>query len=332
MKLNFKPLLAGILLPVGAATIFSSNINSDKTKTSTLEIPRPYVVDVISPQGQQVNEIKGLSKSMDPYEIANDLRAEPFKEDKFVAFPDVHMGIGGKITIYRSPGFTIIDGKKKLIFRSWVDTVGELLDEAQVPELGLDDRINFSPETKLEDRMEIKIIRVAITTVVKKEDIAYKTIKKEDKTLDEGKTRVERKGEKGTKDLYYEVRREDGIEISRVLKRTEISKQPVDEILIIGTKPVITVPCRFNSMVLDAGIKNGIKPNDLCYRMMRESNGNPNSDGGKYKGLFQYEEGFWRSVSAKAGYSGASIWDAQAQIYTTAWAWAHGYRSRWPIP
>jgi uncharacterized protein YabE (DUF348 family) len=330
MKFNIKMLLAGVILPVGAMTIFNSNSLENKTVSSPT--PKPYIIDVISPEGDQINELKGTSLSQDPYLIAQDLKADPYKEDKFTAFPDLKMGIGSKITLYRAPTFQLIDGRKTSIVRSWAKTVGDLLIEVKVPELGLDDRINFALDTELENKMEITIVRVAVTTVLEKQPIDFTITKKEDKSLDEGKTRIDRAGVNGEKTYYYLVRREDGVEVSRNLTKTEISKEPVSQILIIGTKPVITVPCKFNSTVLAAAIKYGIKPNDLCYRMMRESNGNPNSDGGAYKGLFQYEEGLWSSVSAKAGYSGASIWDATAQIYTTAWAWSHGYRSRWPIP
>ena len=66
--------------------------------------------------------------------------------------------------------------------------------------------------------------------------------------------------------------------------------------------------------------------------MMRESGGSADAGypDGMYKGLFQYSEGFWQTVSARAGFEGASIYNAQAQIYTTAWALTYGQGSRWP--
>ena len=325
-------LCAGVVVPAAFAITFYQSSVSGAVNQQEEKISRPYIVDVIETNGEISAELKGLSDSSDPFVIAQNLGAEPNIEDKFSAFPEIKMGIGSKITLYRAPTFTIIDGKKKQVVRSWQKTVGDLIVEKNLPEIGLDDRINFATDVELEDKMEIRIIRVAITTVIDKQPIQYQTVKKEDKTLDEGKTRVETAGVKGVKSLYYQVRREDGVEIARTLQKTEVTTVPVNEILIIGTKPVITVRCKYNETALTAGVQYNIKPNDLCYRMMKESNGNPSSDGGKYKGLFQYEEGLWSSVSAKAGYSGASIWDAKAQIYVTAWAWSHGYRGRWPSP
>jgi hypothetical protein len=230
----------------------------------------------------------------------------------------------------------LIDGKRTSTIRSWQPTIGEILAEKSV-ELGDDDRINFSIDTEAITGMEIRITRVARTTVKESQPIDYKTVKKEDKTVDEGRVIIQQKGIKGEKLFYYLVIREDGEQVSKTLTKTEISKDPIEEIQIIGTKPVITVACGSRSdikaWILEAGLQYNIKPNALCIRMMKESRGNSNVVGGtdgKYSGLFQYEAGFWNRASSSAGYAGASIFDAKAQIFSTAWAWSNGLRSRWP--
>ncbi|QQG49896.1 MAG: G5 domain-containing protein [Candidatus Berkelbacteria bacterium] len=254
-----------------------------------------------------------------------------YPEDKVVAFPDPELGLGTVITVNRAMPVSLQDGKRQDLLRTWQDTVGALLKEKNI-ELGSDDLIAPNLETKLSPNTKITITRVAITNVTEKDAIAFKIFKKDDATLNKGTTKVSRAGVKGQKALHYQVRREDGVEVSRVLTSTEIVKQPEDELQLVGTKPVITVRCKYNDLVLDAAIKNKVDANELCNRMMAESNGNPSSvgAGGKYLGLYQYDPNFWNSVSAKAGYGGASIWDAKNQVYVTAWAWAHGYRGRWP--
>lgn len=52
-------------------------------------------------------------------------------------------------------------------------------------------------------------------------------------------------------------------------------------------------------------------------------------DGTSPTGLFQYIGSTWRSFSSRAGYGGASIYDATAQANVTAWAFANGYSSHW---
>lgn len=310
------------------ATLFSSVPNTDSSQTNT-PISRPYIVDEISTSGENMTTFVGQSSSLDPFTIATDIGAAPYKEDKFTAFPDVKMGIGSKITLYRAPSYTIVDGKKTYVARSWTRTVGELLAERNT-EIGDDDKINFAKDFELMDKMEIRIIRVALTNLRIPQKVDYKVVKKEDKTLDKGKINIEQKGQSGEKVLTYQLRREDGVEVSRKLISTEITKEPVEEIQIIGTKPVITGWCRYNDIVLAASIKNGLDPDRLCSLMRKESNGHADSvSGGGHLGLFQYTEGFWADASAKAGYAGASWMDPTAQIYTTAWAVTHGYAGRW---
>ena len=158
-------------------------------------------------------------------------------------------------------------------------------------------------------------------------------MKKADPDLDRGKIRVEQYGERGTKALTYELIRENGVEISKTLLRTETTKEPVSKIEYYGTKPVITVRCKYNDTVLKASQKNGIDPDTVCNLMMKESLGNPYATGYwnevHYYGLFQYNQGTWNNLSSKAGFAGYDIYDATAQIYTTAWALTHGYASRW---
>lgn len=328
MKFNFKFLLAAVIVP--ASYITFSSVSTIDSSYPAQASPKPYIVEVISATGESAGQFRGLSVQTDPFSIAIELGAAPYVEDKFLAFPDIKMSIGSQITIYRAPSYKIIDGKKEFEYRSWTKTVGELLVEKKI-EIGEDDKINFSKDTVLELNMEIRIIRVAITSVKKSESIDFRIIKKDDNTLDQGKIRIEQIGVLGEKVLTYEVRREDGVEVSRKLTNTEITKEPVTEIRIIGTKPVITGWCRYNDMVLDASIRNGLDPNKLCVLMRKESNGHPNSVNprGPYVGLFQYSESFWQLASSKAGYSGADIYDAKAQIYVTAWALTHGYAGRW---
>lgn len=301
------------------------NLRNETTVSS-----RAYVVEVVQADGSFVEQKKGVSQQMDLYAIATELGAEPFVEDKLTIFPDIELMMGGKITLKRAPVYEVSDGKKHYTYRSWKATVGELLSEKKI-EVGLDDKINFSKDTQIEEGMKIVITRVAITNVIEKKVVEFGTIKKDDNTLDKGKTKVQKAGQNGQQELTYRVTREDGEEVSRKLIKTETTLEAEDEILLIGTRPVITVRCKFNDIVIEASQKYGVDANSLCTLMIKESNGNPRSgEGTEYQGLYQYTSGFWASASAKAGYGGASVWEAKAQIFTTAWAFSHGERKRWP--
>ena len=328
MKSFLTKLFAGLILPVAAFAAIAKDSSQAVSPAVNTRV-YPYILTIVKPDGSEDSVLRGISSADSYFAIAQDLGAKPFPEDKFTAFPDLSLQIGGKITLYRAPEITVIDGKRSATYRSWAKTVGAFLDEKSI-EVGQDDKIDYSRNMDTISGMKITIVRVAITQVQEKKVVEYKTIKKEDKTLDQGKTRIDTKGVSGEQVLTYEVRREDGDEVSRKLIKNETTKAAVDEVLIIGTKPVITGWCKYNDLVLDASIKNNLDPNKLCALMHKESNGHPDSvNNDTYFGLFQYESGFWADASKKAGYAGASITDAKAQIYTTAWALTHGYSGRW---
>lgn len=330
MKINYKKFLAGIILPVSFVSFVNTNQGIDKNETIIEERTRPYVLEIYPADGGASQTISGISRATDPFVIAEDLGAKPVKLDKFSAFPDIEMGMGSKITIYRTPDYLIMDGKKKIPVRSWTTTVADLFAEQNIEMLD-DDKVVPKIDSEIKTGEQIKITRVAITNVKKTKVIEFTTKRKDDNTLDKGKTKTDQVGVNGEKTLTYEVRREDGAEVSRKLMKTETTLKAIEEILIIGTKPVITGWCKFNDLVLEASIKNGVDPDKICILMKKESNGNVNSvSGGGHLGLFQYTEGFWAEASKKAGYAGASWNDAKAQIFTTAWAVTHGYAGRWP--
>ncbi len=329
--ITMRKIIPLIIISIVAATFFLA-VNSSWAKSEEFvltHLEQAYVVEEINNDGEILNTFKGNSTFSLEREIAIDLGANPYAEDRFISFPRIDMQMGSIIKLYRAPRYTVIDGNLTQIYRSWQGSVGELLSEKDIV-LGKEDKINFANDLELEPLMVIKIIRVARTELVEEETIDYKVIEKADPELDRGKMRVEQYGERGIRALTYEVIRENGVEISKTLLRNEVTKEPVSKIEYYGTKPVITVCCNYNDTVLKASQKNGIDPNTVCNLMIKESNGNYNSyNPNGYYGLFQYSQGTWNNLSNKAGYGGYDIYDVTAQIFTTAWALTHGYASRW---
>ncbi|QQS61754.1 MAG: G5 domain-containing protein [Candidatus Moraniibacteriota bacterium] len=84
------------------------------------------------------------------------------------------------------------------------------------------------------DGMEIQVIRVEIQEDKKKEMIPYKIQAEESNALGWREKKIIQKGEKGEKQLTYEVLKHDSKEIKRKLIRTEIVKDPVDEKVVQG--------------------------------------------------------------------------------------------------
>ncbi|GAA2381065.1 hypothetical protein Cme02nite_15280 [Catellatospora methionotrophica] len=73
-------------------------------------------------------------------------------------------------------------------------------------------------------------------TVTETKTIAHGVKRVNDSTLAKGKNKVRTQGVNGTKKVTYEVTVTDGVETSRVQVREEITKQPVTEVILVGTK------------------------------------------------------------------------------------------------
>ncbi len=275
------------------------------------------------------NEWRGVSELTEAKDIIKGLQVPLYPEDLVSAFPDPKFRIGSTITINRAPVIYLQDGLQPLELRSWSKTVSDLLKEKNIS-LGPLDKLSVSPESLIKDKDTISITRIGERDEIIEEAIAYQKIEKATAEMYKGESRLQQKGSNGKRVKTFHLRYENNILVSRILIKEEVVVPAQTEITLIGIKPRITVRCRFNDIVEQASAQYGIDPNSLCRTMMCESNGNPNSDGGNYKGLFQYTVGLWADVSPRAGFPGASIWDARAQIYVTCWAWTHGYRGRWP--
>src|SRR5699024_4566765 len=65
---------------------------------------------------------------------------------------------------------------------------------------------------------------------------AYQTETQNDDSLDKGKEKTVTQGEEGTRVKKFEVTYENGEEIARELVEEEISTQPVNQVVAIGTK------------------------------------------------------------------------------------------------
>ena len=106
----------------------------------------------------------------------------------------------------------------------------------QKPEVTYKTTPEVTPKTLVENKPELK------STI---EAVPFKTVKQPDATLPKGQTKVVQKGVSGEQIVFSEVTTVDGKQSSKVIK-TSITKQPVDEVIAIGTKeevaptPVVT--------------------------------------------------------------------------------------------
>jgi len=272
----------------------------------------------------------GSAKFSNLKDMLAEINVEVFPEDKVTTFPPPEMAIGSKITIVRATPVIVTDAKITKTYRTWKATIKDLLEENKVELLGKD---SSEPDISalIEYNMKVKITRVAEVEVTQKEEIEFKTIKKNDYNMERGESKVEQKGINGEKEVIYLVKRVDGEEVSRSVIKTTVLDESTPEILIIGTGPKMVHSGPYVDLLNAAAKKYDINATALQCLMLCESNGNYDSVAAAgYVGLFQYDPGFWGPAAEAAGFGGAEWTNAEAQIFTTARLISIGQSRRWP--
>lgn len=180
----------------------------------------------------------GKSQFNNLSDMLSDLGVRVYPEDKTTIFPNPELNLGSRIEIQRALPITLDDGGKVSIVRTWASQVKDLIQEQKL-ELGSEDKIAPDETTWLKPDLKITITRVAETELKEEETVAFKTIKKEDPNMERGESRLEQAGKDGKKVKIYLVRRENGVEVSRRLVREEVTIEPENKIVYIGTRVVV---------------------------------------------------------------------------------------------
>lgn len=149
------------------------------------------------------------------------------------------------LTTYVSEGLTFelkhavdfkvtADGKTKN-FKTLYDTVWEALSDCGV-KVGELDIVEPSADTQMCDGLNIVVKRVRIEKKTVVEKVAFKTVTKEDSSLDQGKTKVVKKGRKGKAKITYRIKYIDGKVASKKKISKKIIKKPVNKVVAEGTR------------------------------------------------------------------------------------------------
>ena len=165
--------------------------------------------------------------------------------------------------------------------------------------------------------------------VTVQEDVPFALRLQADPNLDRSHQIVVTPGEPGRVENTYLVHLVDGRETTRVLLASEELAAPVTELRRIGTR---TPPAssEIEAIIREAAAAQGADPEQLLRVAYCESRFNPgayNASGAS--GLFQFLPSTWAANSVRAGYAGASVFDAVASANVAAWMFAHGQAFQW---
>jgi uncharacterized protein YabE (DUF348 family) len=161
-------------------------------------------------------------------------------DDKDYIFPAPEAKIfpGSRIVIRRAMPVAIeVDGKN-IDIDTLGTSVGDAISEAQVA-LSHADKVFPDKTSLLSPNLTIKITRINFEEVANEEDIPFQTVEKEDSAVLWRKKAVKQQGETGTREKTYKVTYTNGKETNRVLLGTKITKQPVSQINVVGTKIIV---------------------------------------------------------------------------------------------
>lgn len=109
-------------------------------------------------------------------------------------------------------------------------------------QLGGLDRTDPPLYSLLEDNASVRVIRVKEEFEVEEEAIPFEQLRQPTELLPEGQLQMDpvQKGEPGLRQITYRVLYEDGKEVSRAFFSSEVIKQPIPQIVLVGVLPLIS--------------------------------------------------------------------------------------------
>lgn len=190
-------------------TIADNGVSSVQIKTSDTNVGK-----ILSKQGIVLNEGDELN-----YDLSDDIHSN--------AVIEIHRAVGIDVNYM---------GENKS-YRTAKNTVREVLDELGI-KVDANDTVVPSLDSAIGDGTQIEIKIYDYHTVTVQEDVAYTTYEYENTALASGERRIAQQGKNGVIEYEYNIKYENGIEVSRDLVREEKLSEPVDEIVEYGSEEV----------------------------------------------------------------------------------------------
>ena len=167
----------------------------------------------------------------DPAEILNEAGLELGEDDTYITqagqeFPE--------ITVQRRQTITVIHGNKTMEVSSYGETVKALFQRLDLI-LAKEEVVSVPMDTVTYDGMTISIYRTVEQEETYTKPIPHEVIYCYDATMPEGEQKVLTVGADGLLMCTATVVYIDGKEISRTVKSEEVVRQPVSEVIAVGT-------------------------------------------------------------------------------------------------
>lgn len=194
-------------------------------------------------------------------------------------------GIDTIMEIDRATPFEFNLYGKQAEVRTQASTVGEFLKERGI-KLGSSDTLSVDLSTPITAGMSVTLWRDGKQTVTQEEEVDFPIEKINDANQPVGYKEVKTPGEKGTKNVTYEIEMRNGEEISRKEIASVTTKEPKKQVEVVGTKN------NYSGSL-----------NEWLYALRQcETGGNYQAaTGNGYYGAYQFLPSTWNSIASKSG-------------------------------
>lgn len=185
-------------------------------------------------------------------------------------------GAGLRLVVDRATTFTFNLYGKTFTARTQATTVGAMLKEKNIS-LGAQDGKSASDKTPLVAGMSVSVWRDGKQTITQEEVVAKPIEEIKDADRDKGYREVRTTGQDGTRQVTYEIDVRNGQEIARKEIASVTTKEPVKEVVVVGTK--VAAPT-YSGSHADWMAAAGIAASDFGYvekLIQKESGWNPNA-------------------------------------------------------
>ncbi|MFJ6721072.1 ubiquitin-like domain-containing protein [Streptomyces sp. NPDC091259] len=191
---------------------------------------------------------------------------------------------GLTLTVRTERGVTFMADGRETTIRTNAATVAEALGQAGITLQG-QDTTSVPPDSFPRDGQTVTVLRITGTREVREERIPFETEKAQDDSLFVGTELVERAGRPGARRVTYSLRTVNGVQEKPRRIADEVVRQPVTQLVKVGTKPLPASVAGADDLDWDALAQ--------C-----ESGGRPSATdaSGTYGGLYQFDVTTWQSL------------------------------------
>lgn len=221
-----------ILMAIIMFFIIASVTFANMRKTITIKIDDKEET-LVTYKGKVKDVLETMGIEVDPKD-----KVEPSLEGK--------VSEGDTISIKRAVSVKLTVGDKQIEINTAEDTIKEMLvaEKEQLKSQGIEynegvDEIAPALDTKITKDLKIDLVKVEVKKELAKEAIDFDVVVEEDSSLDSGVEEVKQEGVSGEKEVTYEVIYKNGKEVSRTLKSSKVISEPVNKIVVQGTRKTI---------------------------------------------------------------------------------------------